>query len=134
MAFFTSHSPSRVDDWSYTPTGQRKEDFFFFPKAQTVGGLAFQGEANRDAVGRSRAEDIKPDLNERIKTRSYGRAATSECHFSPRPARLPPASCPFPRAARPLFHRRLPLRPTRTSPAGDLAVGQLAAVGSGQTV
>lgn len=115
--------------WSHTPTGQRKEDFFF-PKAQTVGGLSFQGEASRDGVGRSRAENIKPGLNERIKTRSYGRAATSECHFSPRPARL----LPFPRAALPLFHRWLPLRPTHTTPAGDLAVGQLAAVGSSQTV
>lgn len=97
MAIFTSHSPSKVM-FMYTHWTEKRGFFFnfFSPKAQTVGGLSFQGEANRDAVGRSRAEDIKPGLNERIKTRSYGRAATSECHFSPRPARLPPASCPFP--------------------------------------
>lgn len=49
----------------------------------------------------------------------------------PLASRPPPALSP---SGLPLFHHRLPLRPTRTAPAGDLAVGQLAAVGSGQTV
>lgn len=60
-------------------------------------GLAFQGEASRDAVGSSTAEDIKPLPNKRIQTRSYGRAAASECHFSPPSGSHPPPPAPHPR-------------------------------------
>lgn len=107
---------------------------FFWSQGSDSGRVSLPRQGQQRC---SRAEDMELGLNERIKTGSHGQ----RCYFwmsllppHPRPTRLPPASCPFPRAALPLFHRRLPLRPTHTAPAGDLAVGQLTAVSAGQTV
>lgn len=116
-----SHSSKCIGHILYAHWKEKRSFFFRSPDRDRV-SLSRRSQQRCSWTRLSRRYQVS--LNERIKTRSYSHAATSECHFSL--SCLPPA---LSRAFLSLFYRTLPLRWTRIAPGGDLTVSQLVAVG-----